>query len=319
MSLAHEGDFDLLALRRKYRAGEITRGEVREPCVRAGRALRAIRDALVECDIEEVILRGGETIAVFRSGLRMVWESEGFGDCVSISFSEGAYEPEELALLGAMAEGKSVFLDVGANVGWFSLNLAARMDARRRRVVAFEPVAATAALLRRNIALNGLEAVVTAVEAGVADQDGQGEFHVPVDVAGAASLQHLGLDRETRLEKVALVSLDSYAARSGLGRIDLIKGDVEGAELMLVKGALGLIGRDRPILMLELLRKWSRAFGYHPDAVLDLLRPHGYACFAIGKGPPRRIEAIAEDTAETNFLFLAEGHAKERALVEGRA
>ena len=95
-----------------------------------------------------------------------------------------------------------------------------------------------------------------------------------------------------------------------------MKCDVEGAELMVVKGAREMLKRDRPIILFELLRKWSRAFGYHPNEVFAELLPLGYQAFAIGKGEVRSIAEIDELTLETNFLFLCDAHAAELRLIQ---
>ena len=55
----------------------------------------------------------------------------------------------------------------------------------------------------------------------------------------------------------------------------------------MLKGASRLLTVDKPVFFMELLRKWSRAFGYQPDDVLKLMAEHGYACWAIGYGTPK--------------------------------
>jgi hypothetical protein len=67
------------------------------------------------------------------------------------------------------------------------------------------------------------------------------------------------------------------------------------------------------MLLLELLRKWSARFGYHPNDALDLLAEHGYRCFtAIEGGRLREFGRVLEDTVETNYFFLhREAHAEQ--------
>ena len=71
-----------------------------------------------------------------------------------------------------------------------------------------------------------------------------------------------------------------------------------------------LIEKHKPIILLELLRKWSARFNYHPNEVIELLRDHGYnsyVCAPDSKLSP--IQLITEETIETNFFFV---HAESR-------
>ena len=308
---------ELAKVRQEFEAGRLDRDQLRAPFMRVGQMLRQVQASLEGSAISEIRMRSEGLVLALESGVLMHWEPEDIGTATSISFSHGAYEPEELALMTSLARGKSCFLDVGANIGWFSLHLARVLNAPQAKIYAFEPVATSAEALRRNVSLNGLDAVVTVIESGVGDVEGEIEFHVPTPVVGAASMKALHPGLPATVQTCRVTTLDTFANAFSPPRIDLVKCDVEGAELMVVRGGLDLIARDRPLMMFELLRKWSRAFGYHPNAVIDLLSPLGYDCWAIGKGAPRPILSIEEETEETNFLFLAPEHVQERQYLEG--
>lgn len=94
-------------------------------------------------------------------------------------------------------------------------------------------------------------------------------------------------------------------------RIDLVKCDVEGAEIYVIKGALESLTKTRPILFVEMLRKWSAKFGYHPNNTIDLLKSIGYSCYYTKNGRMVKINRIGEKTKATNFYFMdPEKHAK---------
>lgn len=136
-------------------------------------------------------------------------------------------------------------LDVGANLGSFTLFLAQAVG-RTGRVHAFEPVAATHGLLRCNLALNAL-AQVQAHEVAVGS--GPGRVAVPeIDLSRPGNFGAAALCEATaggrRVERIALDDLDLPAC-------DLIKADVEGHELDVLRGAERLLGRARPVLLLE--------------------------------------------------------------------
>ncbi|MCC7101423.1 MAG: FkbM family methyltransferase [Rubrivivax sp.] len=164
---------------------------------------------------------------------------ETYGECCELEL--GAYR----SLLGEGA----VLVEVGANAGYLTVPLA-RMVGTSGRVVAFEPQPAIHRLLCANVALNGLPQV-DCVHAAV----GAGEDVVEVPVIdpavggnfGAVSL--VDVVDGARTAAVPLVSLDR--ACGGLERLDVVKIDVEGMELEVLKGARELIGRFRPVLVPE--------------------------------------------------------------------
>ena len=110
------------------------------------------------------------------------------------------------------------------------------------------------------------------------------------------------------VEKVTvnLVTLDSFVKENHIRKLDFIKCDVEGGEFNVLKGAKATLKNLKPIVMMELLRKWSEKFGYHPNEVITLFASFEYSCFAIQKNKLHKILEIDEDTIETNFLFLHE-------------
>ena len=104
------------------------------------------------------------------------------------------------------------------------------------------------------------------------------------------------------------VTLDDYARGQGLSSVDLIKMDIEGAELFALRGARELLESSRPTILLEINRAHSQALGYHPEAIWNLLKSYGYtaASHAIGHTPESslEIESLA-DVDRANVLFSA--------------
>jgi FkbM family methyltransferase len=170
--------------------------------------------------------------------------------------------------------------------------------------------------LAQNIALNDLSDVIRAFNLGASDRLGELCFSVPKSAAAAASMIDLHPDWPSEQQVCSVTTIDAFLAEQAADKIDIVKCDVEGAELMVMQGATRLLTQDRPVLLLEVLRKWSRAFGYHPNDLISLMAQNGYACFGVGKGSVRQIAAVDEDTLETNYLFLTEAHANERLILE---
>ena len=91
--------------------------------------------------------------------------------------------------------------------------------------------------------------------------------------------------------------------------VDFIKCDVEGAELLVFKGGLNTIKRDKPIIFSEILRKWSAMFNYDPNEIFDLFKSEGYLAFTVNTNVLLPFCRMDESTVETNFFFLhAEKH-----------
>jgi hypothetical protein len=85
---------------------------------------------------------------------------------------------------------------------------------------------------------------------------------------------------------------------------DFIKCDVEGAELLVFQGGLSTLATYKPIVFSEMLRKWTRPFGYQPNDMLAYFKKLGYSCFAVGEKGTHLITEVTEETVETNYVFL---------------
>jgi FkbM family methyltransferase len=145
------------------------------------------------------------------------------------------YETRDRDLILPLVPSGGTCLDVGANVGYYTLHFAKRVGPRGR-VFAFEPDPRNAARLRRNIALNGFDSFASVMEAAVSDRDGRATLHRSEDAhSGWGSLTaHV---RETSAVEVPVTTLDSFLRAERLDRVHLLKVDVEGSEIELLRGA----------------------------------------------------------------------------------
>jgi hypothetical protein len=90
----------------------------------------------------------------------------------------------------------------------------------------------------------------------------------------------------------------------GEARVDLIKLDVEGAELFALRGAEQVIRRTKPILFIEMLRKWTARYDYSPNDIIAFMKGLGYCCLAVEEDKLRELERMSDTEAATNFFFL---------------
>lgn len=161
------------------------------------------------------------------------------------SYLLGIAEPDVVAVFERHLSRGGVALDLGANVGFFTLVCAALVG-DEGRVVAFEPLPANAAALRRNVELNVLDHV-TVVEAAVTDYEGVTTLTIgDSDQEASIALENRG----DQAIDVQTVTLDAEMRRRGLAPT-LVKIDVEGAEEAVIRGALELLREHRPVVLCE--------------------------------------------------------------------
>jgi FkbM family methyltransferase len=141
----------------------------------------------------------------------------------------------------------NVALDVGANIGYFTL-LLSRLVGDDGRVVAFEPTEHYGNLLRRNLAENGVSNCH--VEAcGLSSEEG--EYLASIGDS-SATLHWVSPDQEPRLrETIRLVRLDDIVETLEIDRIDFVKVDVDGHEPLFFEGAWQTLERFKPIILME--------------------------------------------------------------------
>lgn len=177
----------------------------------------------------------------------------------------GTYEPEQTRLFEELLRPGHTVLDVGANVGYYTL-LASVLVGDPGRVHAFEPEPRNAGFLRRHASLNR-RGNVRVEQAAVSDREGTARF----DFGSGSGTGHLA---DSGAIEVRTLSLDDYCAQHGLAP-HAIKIDVEGAEMSVLQGARETLVRHRPILFLS-----THGAEVHA-AALALLRGLGYAVSPI--------------------------------------
>lgn len=172
-----------------------------------------------------------------------------------LRYLTGDAEPEVQEALAALIEPGQTVYDVGANIGFFTM-LLSRLVGPQGRVYAFEPIPENLATLRHNVVLNGLSNV-TIVEQALSSSTGTAEMFVSpwsafhsLNVEGASKQSNHG--PEAGQIVVQTVTLDEFVKGEGVRAPDLLKVDVEGAELIVLEGARETLRARRPLLLCEL-------------------------------------------------------------------
>lgn len=193
----------------------------------------------------------------------------------------GSYSGPQLKVLASRLRPGGVFIDLGANQGEFTV-FAARLVGERGRVYAFDPSPVMQRRLRSNVSLNGF--VQVCIEAvSVADKPGRLTLFSPTGIFGDGTthdglptLYERGDEGATSTVEVPVTTLDEWQTQRNIEHVDVIKMDIEGAELPALKGGLRLIQRFRPVLFIELNETTSRAAGYSMQDLVEWLHEQDY-------------------------------------------
>ncbi|MBL8385137.1 MAG: FkbM family methyltransferase [Burkholderiales bacterium] len=189
----------------------------------------------------------------------------------------------EEQIYAAVIEEGDVCFDVGANFGEMALFFARRAG-RGGMVVAFEPVMRVYCQLCTWVQLaTDARAPVVTVPMGLAEAEKEATIQVPVGHFAMGTLApSAAWSREHHAAEIAsypcrFTTLDRFLRTEGIAPPDFVKIDVEGAELLVLRGGAASFGAGwRPLIFMELFAPWERPFGYGPWDVLALLAGYGY-------------------------------------------
>jgi FkbM family methyltransferase len=197
-------------------------------------------------------------------------------------FVKKSHEPEtEIHLKNFLATSKS-FLDIGANVGYFTLM--AKATNPQIKVFSFEPNPNNVRKIEENINLNQFQDI-TLSSSCVSDMAGEVSFSVPpVNESGWGRItnDHLPLDNFTHITTKS-ITIDQLINENYFGKHipDLVKIDVEGNEFKILKGAKDFLKNHSAILCIELNEPCLLDCGSSSDEIIGYLKDFGYKCFAI--------------------------------------
>jgi FkbM family methyltransferase len=203
----------------------------------------------------------------------------------------GVMEPGTTRYFAGLVKPGMTVVDVGANIGIYTL-YAARQLQGRGRIYSFEPTPRTFSILRDNVQVNGFQelGIVELRREAVSDVAGMAQLTVFSDDGGHNTL--FG-DGGTRIE-VPTISLDD--ALSGVGRVDVVKIDAEGAEPQILRGMRQIIERSPGIrILMEFAPVHLRRAGADPNRFLEYIASLGFAVRRIHDETGALMETTRED------------------------
>jgi len=180
------------------------------------------------------------------------------------------YEQATTKLFRQLIQPGMVVVDVGANVGYFTL-LAAELAGSSGTVYAFEPEPNNYALLKKNIQLNSYSNIQP-IETAVSNERGSTQLYLSAMDNGSHSIYGMAARGVTETHLVATTTLDAFLEGEGWPKVDLVKIDVEGAEIRVLDGMERLCERSPDFnLIIEYCPVLINATGAKPSDLLDKL------------------------------------------------
>lgn len=212
----------------------------------------------------------------------------------------GAHDWAPIFVLGKILKKGHTIIDVGANQGEYSL-WAIKHASNTGKVIAFEPMDGLYDQLKHNFSLNPTyQKALIPVKSGLSETPGKLNLYGKEGDNEGVNTMFPTQTHTVLIQEIILDTLDNQLSLLDCDQVDLIKIDVEGAELQVLKGAVNTIKKHKPYLMIEINREACLAGGYEPEEIFELLRPMGYTFQKIGL----RGKCIPVDIVPTEFCNI---------------
>jgi FkbM family methyltransferase len=243
-------------------------------------------------------LRVDEDFDVVRAGYR--WRLNPADFVQADVFWLGRKDYYDVYHLQRLLQPGHVFLDIGANFGYYSVMLASRLN-KQGVIHAFEPNPPTLARLRHHVAINGLEDVIRVHAVALSDQAGTAALAMREGNTGSAHI----VSSAAASAPVRLTTLDAFCDEQRLARLDAVKIDVEGFEERVLLGGQQSLRRWRPMLLLELEPARLAEKQTSAERVARLLEELGYALFVSRRRALEPLRQLPEGQgAQLNVFCL---------------
>lgn len=209
-------------------------------------------------------------------------------------YHNGSHEPHVSSLFCSLLKNGMTVIDVGALIGYYTL-LAAKRVGNCGKVLAFEPSPTAFSLLLKNIKINNWNNV-RAFKYAVSDKNGKKTF----------DLSRLSFAHTKSFDTIVVntVSIDSFLHSLSIEDVDLVKIDVEGAELEVLRGMKRILSQGKVKIICEVHPGRLSSLGYSTEDVENILKEYGYKIYLIGKKELIPTDSIGDKNA--HYLFTAE-------------
>ncbi len=227
----------------------------------------------------------------------------------------GEYEPAVTQTISSIVKSGDVCLDVGANFGWFTI-LMHRLCSHKNqtkngtgKVHAFEPMPPVFDTLQKNREIAGQPKDVFLNNLALGDETKEVNLYRFTNLPNGFSSLSNEMDKDdVKTFPVQMITLNSYLTDRKINEVNFIKLDVEGAELMFLKGATDLfLQKNPPIFIVEMALGTTKNFGYLPNDLIEFIRQHAdYNFYALNEYDfsLHKIDGFAPEDIGANVLCV---------------
>ncbi len=285
----------------KFKNNQISKHEYIDQMYKVHNILFEYQPLLKASDIDRIDINAENIIFVYKkTGIKFICSigDKRLAPIDSLNFGE--YEREELDMQFRIIQPEWNIIDIGANYGWYALQMAAQFP--KNNIYSFEPIPHTFEQLNKNISLNNYRNIQTN-NIGLSESSGTFDFYFNPQLSVNASLANVSGSEDIQKIVCTVSTLDTEIEKLNIIP-HFIKIDIEGAELLALKGGIETIEEHKPAFFLEMLRNWSAKFNYHPNDIINLLASKDYHCYIINGNVLHETKEVTEETKETNFIFL---------------
>lgn len=215
----------------------------------------------------------------------------------------GETNPLETHTLKSLIKNGEVVVDVGAHIGWYTL-VASQCVGRLGKVISFEPHPFCIDRLRNNVSLNNFTNVKIE-QIALSDKNKKVSFWIGDDMGGSLVKENTQRLTKGKVKRISVKAqtLDSYVVSQKIKRISLIKIDVEGAELKVLRGAKNILQKQSPYLIVEVIEENLKAFAANRVMLFNFVREFGYKPYLFTKGGVKQIAFSEIPKTTINLLF----------------
>lgn len=211
----------------------------------------------------------------------------------------GLYDYDEMNFLLRYLRPEDSFLDIGANVGVYTLLAASKI--RSGSIYSFEVLPKNYERLQENIRINQFPQVKT-YEIAVSDQTGA----IALNLAEGDSMPFITHVAANNTITVPTDTLDNLLKNQPLANLTLAKMDIEGAEILALKGALSLLKQQRPRVWILEINDTVSHFGHQKQDLVDFLHSYGYNLYRYSADSNQISRITLDQKQGNNVLAIAE-------------
>jgi FkbM family methyltransferase len=211
----------------------------------------------------------------------------------------GLYDYDEMNFLLRYLRAEDSFLDIGANIGVYTLLAASKIDAGS--IYSFEVLPKNHERLQENLRINQFKHV-KAHAIAVSDCTG----NVALNLNDEDSTPFIGKTVSSNTLRVPTDTLDNILHNQSLTNLTLAKMDIEGAELLALKGAVSLLQQQRPHVWILEINSTVSHFGHQEQDLLDFLHSYGYHLYTYHADTNQISSITLEQQQGNNALVIAD-------------